>query len=111
MKLRTRFVNKQDLSLTSSLGLQTKLRRKMKLSTKKQWLKVIEFAVVGAATWLDPSAGGLIFLLKLCFDILKKELEKNTHTASNDKDKLHKLILLLQLCLNFLAALQKDDPQ
>lgn len=42
----------------------------MKLSNKKKWLKLIEFAVVGAATWLDPSAGGLLFLLKLCFQIL-----------------------------------------
>jgi hypothetical protein len=42
----------------------------MKPSNKKQWLKVIEFAIVGSATWLDPSAGGLLFLLKLCFQIL-----------------------------------------
>ncbi|MFB8788598.1 MAG: hypothetical protein U7123_07040 [Potamolinea sp.] len=42
----------------------------MKLSNKKKWLKVIEFIVVGIATWLNPSAGGLLFLLKLCFQIL-----------------------------------------
>jgi len=36
----------------------------------RKWLKVIEFAVVGIATWLNPSAGFLIFLLKLCFQIL-----------------------------------------
>lgn len=42
----------------------------MKLSNKKKWLKVIEFTVVGTATWLNPSAGGLLFLLKLCFQIL-----------------------------------------
>lgn len=42
----------------------------MKLSNKKKWLKVVEFAVVGAASWLDPSAGGLLLLLKLCFQIL-----------------------------------------
>jgi len=42
----------------------------MKLSNKKKWLKVIEFTVVGIATWLNPSAGGLLFLLKLCFQIL-----------------------------------------
>ncbi len=42
----------------------------MKLPNNQKWLKVIEFAVVGAATWLDPTAGGLLFLLKLCFQIL-----------------------------------------
>jgi hypothetical protein len=35
-----------------------------------KWLKFIEFAVVGFATWLNPSAGFLIFLLKLCFQFL-----------------------------------------
>jgi hypothetical protein len=41
-------------------------------SNKKQrWLKLIEFAVVGFATWLNPQAGFLIFLLKLCFQILQ----------------------------------------
>jgi hypothetical protein len=39
----------------------------MKLSNKKKLLKVIEFAVVGFATLCDPTAGGLLFLLKLCF--------------------------------------------
>lgn len=34
---------------------------------KKKLLKVIEFAVVGFATLCDPTAGGLLFLLKLCF--------------------------------------------
>jgi hypothetical protein len=37
----------------------------------RKWLKVIEFAVVGIATWLNPNAGFLIFLLKLCFQILE----------------------------------------
>lgn len=55
----------------------------MKLSNKKKWLKLIEFAVVGAATWLDPSAGGLLFLLKLCFQILAA-LQKD------DEDKIDK---------------------
>ncbi len=36
----------------------------------RKWLKVIEFGTVGFATWLNPSAGFLIFLLKLCFQIL-----------------------------------------
>ena len=42
----------------------------MKLSNKKKLLKVIEFAVVGVATWLNPQAGFLLFLLRLCFQIL-----------------------------------------
>jgi hypothetical protein len=37
----------------------------------RKWLKFIEFAVVGFATWLNPNAGFLIFLLKLCFQILE----------------------------------------
>jgi hypothetical protein len=37
----------------------------------RKWLKFTEFAVVGFATWLNPSAGFLIFLLKLCFQILE----------------------------------------
>jgi hypothetical protein len=42
----------------------------MKVSHKKKWLKVIEFTVVGVATWLNPQAGFLLFLLRLCFQIL-----------------------------------------
>jgi hypothetical protein len=42
----------------------------MKSSNKKKWLKVIEFTVVGVATWLNPQAGFLLFLLRLCFQIL-----------------------------------------
>jgi hypothetical protein len=37
----------------------------------RKWLKFIEFAVVGCATWLNPNAGFLIFLLKLCFQALE----------------------------------------
>ena len=37
---------------------------------KKKWIKVIEFTVVGIATWLNPQAGFLLFLLRLCFQIL-----------------------------------------
>jgi hypothetical protein len=37
----------------------------------RKWLKFIEFAVVSFATWLNPSAGFLIFLLKLCFQLLE----------------------------------------
>jgi hypothetical protein len=42
----------------------------MKSSNQKKWLKVIEFTVVGVATWLNPQAGFLLFLLRLCFQIL-----------------------------------------
>ncbi len=57
----------------------------MKPANKKKWLKVIEFAVVGAATWLDPTAGGLLFLLKLCFQILAA-LQKDEQSET-DKGK------------------------
>ena len=51
------------------LRVSTKMTN-MKISNKKQWLKVTEFAVVGVATCLNPHAGFLLFLLKLCFQIL-----------------------------------------
>ncbi len=38
----------------------------------RKWLTVVEFAFVNFATWLNPEAGFLIFLLKLCFQILKQ---------------------------------------
>lgn len=43
----------------------------MKRWNKEKWLTVIEFVVVNLATWLNPEAGLLIFLLKLCFLILR----------------------------------------
>ena len=57
----------------------------MKLSNKKKLLKVIEFAVVGVATWLNPQAGFLLFLLRLCFQILTA-LQKDEESET-DKDK------------------------
>ncbi|MBD2745036.1 hypothetical protein [Coleofasciculus sp. FACHB-1120] len=42
----------------------------MKPFNKKKWLKLVEFVVVGAATWLNPNAGFLLFLLQRCFQIL-----------------------------------------
>ena len=51
----------------------------MKPSDKKKWLKVIEFAIVGFALWLNPSASLLLFLLKLCFQIL--------HSLQKDKEQ------------------------
>ncbi len=41
------------------------------IAKSRKWLKFTEFVVVGFATWLNPSAGLLIFLLKLCFQILQ----------------------------------------
>jgi hypothetical protein len=54
-------------------------------SNKKKWLKVIEFSVVGIATWLNPHAGFLLFLLRVCFQILAG-LQKD-EVSEIDKDK------------------------
>ncbi len=54
----------------------------MKPYNKKKLLKVIEFAVVGFATLCDPTAGGLLFLLKLCFQILTA-LQKDELTETD----------------------------
>jgi hypothetical protein len=54
----------------------------MKPYNKNKWLKVIEFAVVGFATLCDPTAGGLLFLLKLCFQILTA-LQKDEPTETD----------------------------
>ncbi|GEM_PF-4394151 len=42
----------------------------MKPSPFKQWQSVLEFAVVGLATCLNPQAVVLLFLLKLSFQVL-----------------------------------------
>jgi hypothetical protein len=57
----------------------------MTLSNKKKWLKVVEFAVVGAASWLAPSAGGLLLLLKLCFQILSALQPDDEQTKPSDR--------------------------
>ena len=54
-------------------------------SNKNKWLKVIEFSVVGVATWLNPHAGFLLFLLRLCFQILAA-LQKD-EPSETDKDE------------------------
>jgi hypothetical protein len=56
----------------------------MKPYNKKKLLKVAEFAVVGVATWLNPHAGLLLFLLRLCFQILALQTDDPSET---DKDK------------------------
>jgi hypothetical protein len=55
----------------------------MKPYNKNKWLKVMEFAVVGFATLCDPTAGGLLFLLKLCFQILTA-LQKDEPTETDN---------------------------
>jgi hypothetical protein len=57
----------------------------MKPSNKKKWLKVIEFAVVGFATLCDPTAGVLMFLLKLCFLSLTALQKDEPTPTDNDK--------------------------
>jgi hypothetical protein len=46
-------------------------QRHKSIAKSRKWLKFTEFIVVGFATWLNPSAGLLIFLLKLCFQTLQ----------------------------------------
>lgn len=58
----------------------------MKSGNKQKWLKVIEFIVVSFATWLDPSAGGLLFLLKLCFFILAA-VQKEEPDQTDKRDR------------------------
>ena len=64
---------KQPASEQSQKRLQPTQPSHSKPKSKKtsKWLKFIEFAVVGFATWLNPNAGFLIFLLKLCFQLLE----------------------------------------
>ena len=57
----------------------------MKTSNFKKWRKVIEFAVVSSATWLNPEAGLLLFLLKLCFQILWTLQDKNSDRDEETK--------------------------
>lgn len=66
----------------------------MKPSNKKKWLKVVEFAVVGVATWLNPNAGLLLFVLERCFQILaalqkdeQGEIDKGEPTSPRKRDR------------------------
>ena len=56
-----------------------------KTSNFKKWRKAIEFAVVGFATWLNPEAGLLLFLLKLCFQVLWTLQDKNSDSDEETK--------------------------
>ncbi len=69
-KQPTRERNQQRSQPTQSDNSTAKSRK------TRKWLKVVEFAVVNFATWLNPEAGFLIFLLKLCFQILKQLQDK-----------------------------------
>ena len=63
----------------------------MKPYNKKKWIKVTEFAVVGFATCLNPHAGFLIFLLKLCFlglTALQKDEPTETDKSKPTKPRL-----------------------
>jgi hypothetical protein len=57
----------------------------MSKSNKKKWLRIVEFTVVGVATWLNPHAGFLLFLLRLCFQILAA-LQKD-EVSETDKER------------------------
>lgn len=64
----------------------------MEPSNKKKWLKVIEFTVVGVATWLNPHAGFLLFLLRLCFQILaalQRDEQSETDKGKRTSPRLH----------------------
>jgi hypothetical protein len=56
---------------TGQLRFTQPTQRHKSIAKSRKWLKFTEFVVVGFATWLNPSAGLLIFLLKLCFQILQ----------------------------------------
>lgn len=100
--------------------------------TKKKWLKVIEFAVVGLATWVisyseisefsspapkqvtcaeerirrsettDQQRQFLLFLLKLCFQILVALQKAEDQPSSTQQAQP---VLLIKLCLQILASL------
>jgi uncharacterized membrane protein len=105
----------------------------MKRSNKTKWLKVIELAVVGCATWLVPYTEisdfcvnapdatvyscqrsrrseqhqVLLFLLKLCFQVLtalQQERDRSTQVLTPAQR-----VFWLKLCFQILAALQQED--
>lgn len=64
----------------------------MKPSDKKKWLQVIEFAVMALATWLNPNATFLLFLLQRCFQILtalQGDEQSQTDTDKRTSPDLH----------------------
>jgi hypothetical protein len=55
------------------------------MKPSKQWRKVVEFTIVTFATWLNPQAGLLIFLLKLSFQILWALQDQENDRAPKSK--------------------------
>ncbi len=77
----------------------------MKYLNKKKWLKVIKFAVVSLATWLNPQAVLLLILLEVCFLILLAlQEDEEQPKAAREGQRL----FLLKLCLQILATLQRN---
>ncbi len=81
-KTRTAEELKQKRFPTGQLCSSTMLRKRFtqpaqsdnstaKSRKTRKWLKIVELSLVSFATWLNPNAGFLIFLLKLCFQILE----------------------------------------
>ena len=78
----------------------------MKNLNKTKWLKVIKFAIVGVATWLNPQAILLLLLLELCFLILIALREGDSQPKSLSEAQQ---TFLWRLFLHILEALQKDE--
>jgi hypothetical protein len=58
---------------------------KPNLDREDAWMTIIESIVLFLATWLNPEAGVLLFLLKLCFQTLKTL--RHHHRPHNKDDK------------------------
>ncbi|MDX2239986.1 MAG: hypothetical protein NW224_04805 [Leptolyngbyaceae cyanobacterium bins.302] len=81
----------------------------MKLSIKKNWLKVIEFAVVGLATWLVGYAEISDFSLAQPDQaICTNSRIRRSETADHQRQFL---LFLLKLCFQVLMALQQEESK
>jgi hypothetical protein len=78
---------------------------RIKPADKKKWLKVIKFAVVSLATWLNPQAVLLLILLEVCFLILLALQKDEEQPKASKKDQS---LFLLKLCLQILASLYQN---
>ena len=78
----------------------------MKNSNETKWLKVIKFAIVGVASWLNPQAVLLLLLLELCFLVLIALREGDSQTKPLSEAQQ---TFLWRLFLHILEALQKDQ--
>lgn len=79
----------------------------MKLSNKKKWLKVIEFAVVGIATWFISYTEISDFLMLATHQTDCSYQRSRRSEAATQQDQF--LLFLLKLCFQILVALQPDD--